>query len=281
MPLMPDSARRTAECFFGVLYRGSVQAAVARRRSNPLLKAAASFAQWYLDAINGTCGSIRFDGEEWLIGVVARTIGISVAFDVGANRGEWSAAVLRASPSAQVHAFEVVPELRVDLASEPVTVHEFGLGSEDGSAVFTFDPTAPGGGSSVRAKSSYSPSAVTVSALIRSGDGVAGQLGIDRIDLLKVDVEGAEGQVLRGFSRLISEARIAVIQFEYGNASGEAHFLMSDIHEFFAQHGYMIGKLFPDSIRIEPITAQDSEFRRSEGNWVAATPEVFKLIGVA
>lgn len=39
---------------------------------------------------------------------------------------------------------------------------------------------------------------------------------IERIDFLKIDVEGAELAVLRGARRLLAERRIRFIQFEFG-----------------------------------------------------------------
>jgi len=48
----------------------------------------------------------------------------------------------------------------------------------------------------------------------RRGDDVLAELNVEKIDLLKVDVEGAEMHVLRGLDRYFSEGRISTMMLE-------------------------------------------------------------------
>lgn len=66
---------------------------------------------------------------------------------------------------------------------------------------------------------------------------------IERIDLLKIDVEGAEHLVLKGSTRMLSEKRIRVIQFEYGYSSGDNHYLIRDFYDLLKSYGYVLGPL--------------------------------------
>jgi hypothetical protein len=50
--------------------------------------------------------------------------------------------------------------------------------------------------------------------------------GIDQIDILKIDVEGAENRVLKGFCARFSDRRITLIQFMYGHRNIFSHFLL-------------------------------------------------------
>jgi FkbM family methyltransferase len=52
-------------------------------------------------------------------------------------------------------------------------------------------------------------------------DGYCSECGIERIDLLKLDVEGAELEALRGAGRLLRERRIGCIVFEVSQAMVE------------------------------------------------------------
>jgi FkbM family methyltransferase len=52
-------------------------------------------------------------------------------------------------------------------------------------------------------------------------DDYSSEHGVERIDLLKLDVEGAELEVLRGAARLLREGRIACILFEVSEAMVE------------------------------------------------------------
>ena len=67
--------------------------------------------------------------------------------------------------------------------------------------------------------------------------------GIERIDLLKVDVEGAELDVLIGAQKLISELRINAIQFEFGQAYAVRRTRMRDFCDLLA--GYRLFRLLP------------------------------------
>jgi hypothetical protein len=49
------------------------------------------------------------------------------------------------------------------------------------------------------------------------------------IDLLKLDTEGAEHLVLRGFDGALARGRIAAVQFEYGRVNAVTGFLLRDL----------------------------------------------------
>ncbi len=57
---------------------------------------------------------------------------------------------------------------------------------------------------------------------------------IERIDYLKIDVEGHEFSVLRGAARMLSERRIRFVQFEFGEANIDSRTFMRDFFELLA-----------------------------------------------
>jgi FkbM family methyltransferase len=67
--------------------------------------------------------------------------------------------------------------------------------------------------------------------------------GIETVDLLKIDAEGAELDVLYGASSLIRGRRLKAIQFEFGEACAVRRTLMRDFWDLLA--GYKMFRLLP------------------------------------
>ena len=68
---------------------------------------------------------------------------------------------------------------------------------------------------------------------------------LSEISLLKIDTEGYESEVLKGFKEVIS--RINVIQFEYGKANLFAKYFLKDYFNDYSNE-YYIGKLYPNGV---------------------------------
>ncbi len=97
-------------------------------------------------------------------------------------------------------------------------------------------------------------------AMIVPGDAYMRSQGLARIDLLKIDVEGAEFAVLRGFTETFAAGLIDVVQFEYGKINLATRCFLADFHQFFAEHGYVLGKLFPEGVVFKPYDIDDEDF---------------------
>ena len=107
------------------------------------------------------------------------------------------------------------------------------------------------------------------------GDRYCLQATIENIDLLKIDVEGAEPSVLSGFGDGIHPNKTPVVQFEYGRVNIENKFLLRDSYIYFRERGYLVGKLLPDEIRIREYSAWDEDFLGP--NYVAIRPDLKSL----
>ena len=139
---------------------------------------------------------------------------VAVVLDVGANCGAAAIHFARAFPAAAVHAFEPAAAPREvaerNAAAYPnVTVHPFGLSDQDAEArLFHADESIMG--SIVRTDDAVSSEPVH----LRRGDTWALEAGIDRVDVLKVDVEGAEQQVLVGLGDLVDRAQVVYVEYD-------------------------------------------------------------------
>jgi FkbM family methyltransferase len=120
----------------------------------------------------------------------------AVCVDGGAHIGVVSVLLASLCPGGRVYAFEPVPEtaahLEHNLAANGianVTVERLALYRDDGEIALDFDESYPGGSHIGEGKCRV--------ATIRLDSWVEAR-GLDRLDLLKLDVEGAEPAVLDG-----------------------------------------------------------------------------------
>jgi FkbM family methyltransferase len=118
----------------------------------------------------------------------------AIVFDVGGYRGDWAIEIL-SRYNCRVEVFEPVPDfydqIRRRLAfSDRVNVHEFGLGG----ASRTLPIALSADGSS--AFHAFARNTQTIGVEIRDLVTYLDAQGLDRVDLLKLNIEGAEYELL-------------------------------------------------------------------------------------
>jgi FkbM family methyltransferase len=171
----------------------------------------------------------------------------SVFFDIGANQGEFSIYAARLLSRGEVHAFEPVAAIRRRLQNnvsannfECVRVHAYGLSDSAQSNVpiyvgreLTGDGTSNAGLPTLFDTASASRVVDTIE--LRVLDECHAD---DRVDLMKIDVEGAELFALRGARGLISRCRPFII-YESNSATFEAAgYREAEIREELADQQY-------------------------------------------
>ena len=194
------------------------------------------------------------NGEQRLLDTLADE-NIKTVFDVGANVGRWTEIVARKFTNAQIHSFEISQKTFKSLSDKHIgnnriTLHNFGLSNEKGEfeykdygnnsrlSTLILDSTFH----DIRATSTR------VKASLETGNNFCKINHIEEIDLLKIDVEGADWAVLTGFSDLLQNGAIKVLQFEYGYANGDAKFLIKDFYKLLQSYGYVLGPLKPSGV---------------------------------
>jgi FkbM family methyltransferase len=163
-----------------------------------------------------------------------------VLVDVGANMGYFSLLWAGLNPSAMVVAFEASPR-NVDLfqhnvkqnhLEDRITVIPKAAGDHAGTISFDPGPVEQTGWGTISAKAL--PSSISV-PMVRLDE----QLPNARIDVLKIDVEGADTLVLLGCERLLKGQNIKIIYFEQNSEKmeqiGIAH---GDARQFLRSVGY-------------------------------------------
>jgi amino acid adenylation domain-containing protein/FkbM family methyltransferase len=191
-------------------------------------------------------------------------------FDVGANVGLFALFVAETVPDAEVYAFEPIPQvyqvlrLNLELSGVRATPYNIGLSDRAGSATFTYYPNVSilsgqfadpvgderavrahlrtlggdagdagdAGDGELREVLAHALDRRTVTCPLRPLSDVIAETGVDRIDLLKVDVERAELAVLRGLSEP-DWARVRQAVVEVQDVDGR----LADVVDLLRGHG--------------------------------------------
>lgn len=202
--------------------------------------------------------TFRISGERYLVRkLLPRLVPNAdplVMFDVGANEGNYSSCLLAIFPKAVITCFEPhgkTYERLLGRLGGRCRVLNIGLGEARG-AMRLYDV---GTGIDGTSHASLYPEVITeihhqshgaVEVEIRTLDDVANEIGITRIDFLKIDTEGNELSVLKGAKRLLDENRIGIIHFEFNEMNVISRSFMRDFRLLL--EGYRLFRLLPNSL---------------------------------
>jgi len=188
-----------------------------------------------------------------------------LAVDAGANRGEYTAELLKYYPEATVILFEPssyhIENLKTRFADKNTVIINSALSNEvgsqnlcmpeSGSGFATLAPRACPFGVNFSIKE-------TVSTL-RFDDFWVTQLNSKLIDLIKLDIEGFEFAALEGAAQ--SMLRTRLVQFEFGPANIATKTYFLDFYQFFTQKNFQIFRITPLGLqRIKRYRERDEYF---------------------
>jgi FkbM family methyltransferase len=238
--------------------------------------------QGLIDQLRGYSYNFEKNGERRLLERLAE-IKPTTVFDVGANVGDWSLVASALMPQATVHCFELSPStcqtLRQRLVGDRFRVNNCGMGNHNGLIEFK-DYGENSTVNTILQDATYHDHKMTAritQSQIVTGDSYCQEHGISQIDLLKIDVEGADHLVLEGFAQMLDRRALRVVQFEYGYTHGDAKFLMRDFYRLFASYGYLVGRLSPRGVDFSPWHYKLNDFR-SGPNYLAVHQEDAELL---
>lgn len=201
----------------------------------------------YISAMNSVSSIIMkrgsFEDVELRLCLSNLTDG-SVFFDVGANVGMYSIAVARRFPSANIHAFEPVPStistFRQNMAKNGldngnITLNEIALSDVNGDAYITSDFHSSNYITTPESRFNKIPiRCMTIDNYVRDRD-------INRLDFVKIDVEGHEMKLAKGAEETLARLRPKVLaelnKRDFGffdrKVTDESEFI-----DFLAEFGY-------------------------------------------
>lgn len=190
---------------------------------------------------------------------------VRFCIDAGANRGEYSAALLDTFPEAEILAVEPSSHntelLRTRFSSEPrLEVMEAALCRETGPVTLFSDQE----GSSKASLSRRDLGALgiefdreeTVQG-VRLDDVWKEQLNQRPIDVLKLDVEGHELAALEGSRNALQHTRL--VQFEFGGCNIDSRTFFRDFWNLFAELDFELFCMTPFGLRPIPEYTESEE----------------------
>jgi FkbM family methyltransferase len=174
-----------------------------------------------------------------------------VEFDVGAHHGDYAAAVFERRPNATVYGFGPSAgtfEILAARVGSSARLHRVAPADQSGARTLYADRMGSSMASLFRRELGWLNLATDVEEKVetRTLDDFCVSEGLDQIDLLKIDAEGAECLVLLGAQRMLAERRIARIMFECGGPALDSHFFMRAFFNLLDGHAFY--RVFPDGL---------------------------------
>lgn len=204
------------------------------------------------------CGDAAVSGERFLISTVLKDklagVPRPVLFDVGANIGKYSKMLFKEFPCSDIYAFEpnsnTFALLSQDLKGSVELVNA-GLGSEEKvKQIYTYSDSTTSSHASVYKEVfevfHRAEGIISMDFTMTTLDKFCADREIKRIDFIKIDTEGNELDVLRGAARMLSEKRIGMIQFEFGECDVFSRVFLRDFYDIL--HDFDIYRLNSNSL---------------------------------
>jgi FkbM family methyltransferase len=172
-----------------------------------------------------------------------------IIFDVGANQGNWSVAALKRFPNVRVFAFEPssnniqsLERFQNEFGNRLTVINE-GASNMIGRAILHKDADGSGLASlHERELDRYDikldkKEDITLTTL----DYICKIHEIEKVDIIKIDVEGHEMKVLEGAVGILDKAK--TVQFEFGGTMLDSRYYFKDFYEFFTKRGFELYRI--------------------------------------
>lgn len=215
--------------------------------------------------------NLNFDvdtnGEARLVEILAKHQP-KIIVDAGANVGHYAKFLHRECTMAEIHCFEPSPTTYKALSEhvgglDRLHLHPFGLSNEETSMTFLHYPHKHWESRIKNEKEEDAElleGAEEIEIYLKKGDEYCQELGVEHINYLKIDVEGHEHQVLFGFDEFLKNKKIDLIQLEYGTLNLVTGFILKDFVHLAKKYGYVVGKIYPDSVDFSEYTSEKDNF---------------------
>jgi FkbM family methyltransferase len=174
-------------------------------------------------------------------------------FDVGANKGQFLELAIEsmAGIDFSIHCFEpgadtfrVLSQRSVD---HRVKLNKFGIGKSSGDQILYYDTPGSGHASLTKRKLEYRGIQFDQSETvqIKTIDDYCTENTIDRIHLLKVDIEGHELDAFAGATGMFAKKAIDMVTFEFGGCNIDTRTFFREFWDFFSNLNMTIYRITP------------------------------------
>ncbi len=254
---------------------------LAQNRGRKFVDKFERFVGEFHRSINNVNFNMNENGEIRVLRILS-TNGLNCIFDVGANVGDWTNIVSKMNPKAVIHSFEIVPDtfnilIKTIGDNQNVVLNNFGLSDSEMKININ-----------MRKESSSTATAFPIEGMefhdnyynliipceVRTASDYIKGNNIHHIDFVKIDVEGMDLRVIKGFDHYLNI--VDVIQFEYGIFDISSHDLLADFCNYLNKKGFIVGKIFPKCVMFFNYDMHMENFHGS--NYLAIKKEKTELI---
>lgn len=208
-----------------------------------------------LQGVGTGSSEVGASGEKAIFDLLKRRIkGPYCIFDVGSNYGQFLQLAIDnlAGADLSAHCFEPGREPFTSLAGSyandrRVRVNNFAIGKEAGEATLHYDAAGSGLASLTKRNLAHLsiPFEQSEPVTIRTIDEYCSENGIDRINLLKMDIEGHELDALAGTRKMFEKRSVDLVTFEFGGCNVDTRSFFQDFWYFFTGFGLKLLRITP------------------------------------
>lgn len=191
----------------------------------------------------------RYDA--WTLKIMKRTLkSTSNCVDVGSHKGEVLKEMRTLAPEGKHFAFEPIPDLFANLKQRyngNTTIYNYALSDKEGTSTFQHVVSKPAYSGMKQRSYDHKPTINEIEVKTQTLDAILPQ-GTP-IDLIKIDVEGAELQVLKG-ARSVLKNQQPIVIFEHGlGASDHYGTTPEDVYGLLVEECGLKISLLPDYLK--------------------------------
>ena len=198
---------------------------------------------------------------------------VSIFIDVGANSGAYTDELIANYPDSKVYLFEPQKYLYNFLIKKydgqnKIQLFNVALDEASKEALLYKRYEADGHSSLHKREHLITNACIQEKICCKRFDEI---ITDEKIDFVKIDVEGNEMKVLKGMGKMISKIR--VIQVEFGGAWIDSRFFYKDLFDFFDSNNFSLYRMSPvNLIKIDKYDEADEYFTHT--NFIATNNSI-------
>jgi FkbM family methyltransferase len=252
---------------------GRLAKIAAPRLSGIVPVKAARLLGLYSDVLQGKGSGTGWDIAREAHSDAAALNGVSqpVIADAGANQGQWALAMSRVLTGRNPKFLLFEPQSTCQealslLAIPDCTVVHAALGDTPGKALLHADAAGSGIASLYERHDTYFGNMDAYQEMVEvvTLDEVLREYGVERLDLLKLDMEGSELAALRGAQESLASGIVRAVAFEFGSADIYSRCFFRDFWELLTGYGFTLARVRPGG-RLLEISAYSEEHEHFRG----------------